>query len=342
MGALRDQICLEQLAEAARRVDFRRYEEEGGDLPETLLLTVLDILDDGMRIAAKLRTEYEQRSKSGQWIVGAEGDGKAEECSPQQRVADVCFMAGMELRGKAQPLTSHKQSKSYGIEIFVLCSDALRKIGKTAQAIEHELCRYTGNKALLRADSQIESGIEIRRAFAILRRTVVGPCQPAAGVALEARLGSSLGAIDDLIGQDLFYAMRFSDRHHLRQIKGRLHAWLSAAGGERPESGLALWQDLAGFCELLKGINNRSELQEHDRLAVHQIHQLLSDQRLSKKVLPLRVHILAATLFGRFERLDHLLEEGVIDTDAWRTLFRLLVAQLEPTPQPVHSLRNAV
>lgn len=74
-------------------------------------------------------------------------------------------------------------------------------------------------------------------------------------------------AIAILQGHNAYYELRLSDRITLRELQGRVLAWVKSLR-ESPRAGAALLQDLEGFVSLTRQINRRSELIEHDRFLV--------------------------------------------------------------------------
>jgi hypothetical protein len=74
-----------------------------------------------------------------------------------------------------------------------------------------------------------------------------------------------LELLDGLISRPSFEQLRAGDRRQFHEFHERVSAWLAQPVDER--AGLYLWQDFAGFVQMLRAVNHRQELVELTRVA---------------------------------------------------------------------------
>jgi hypothetical protein len=221
-------------------------------------------------------------------------------------VEDIAFMVMLEMRQRRERIRLVESSND---EVVLLgeCDSALRRIRKGLGAIDVVIARLEGTVPLLDFSSELEQSLLVRRAYGKFRARVAKNGQPGPSE-LRSRLRAAGTHIAVLVGWSAFPLLRVRDRLQLRRLQRRILDWLRS-GDVDEVAGLRLWQDVAGFVDMLGQVNRRQELLEHDATLVASLAGRLRstscrDDDLAAMVLVLR---------GMDDELDAWLEAPRID-----------------------------
>lgn len=260
----------------AKRVDIRNHEEAtAGELVSALTQPVMELVDRAIRLASELLAQYDRAPDAG---PAPEGDGvefnfelavdtvvAGEHQDAGNKVADLAFMALAELRARRSRLGQH-DAQGEAWQMVCDCGSALRRVQKSLAALELALCEAEGVPRLLEYDSELEVSLQVRRQYRKLWRFVTSAGDVGTEEVRNAlRGGGTLLAM--LVGRDVYCRLRERDRFQLRQLQRRILAWLGQPQPD-PRAGVRLWQDFAGFVEMLRQVNLRQELRDHDASAL--------------------------------------------------------------------------
>lgn len=344
------QARLAALAEKTRAVIVGDFEEES---PATVLWELVPRVREILRDTASLfervselyepEEDLEDYESSGAFYRLVDRLVKVEMAS--QQIADLAFMGTFELRGtlrrfdqlEEQVSGSADESSSEAVldEAVSLCFRGKRKILKVVTALENAAAKEAGLEPRLDFLSELNAALEIRRAYTKMRRAVLEDGEPSAE-AVGTRLHRACTAMARLRGRDAYWRMRYGDRRGLRDLQRRVLEWTRVAGENGYRDGLRLWQDVSAWVQLLREINRRAELQEHDREVVDEAYAELcfSDppwDRISEDLW----HRLA-TLYGCDDTIDDLVERGERSApEAWREPLERLRAKFRTRPEAV-------
>jgi len=329
------QARLVTLAERARVVDLRSFEEGTLQRLTGELVPVAEaLLEDGVALLGEILDRYDSSAAEAELEVGGSRDfyhqaDKIMERPRTERLCDVAFLARNEMRIKREQIKSGSHGDAFP-SLIALCASSLRRISKTTSAVENALCECEEMTPRLSFITELLASLQVRRAYAKFRSAVLDPPPPTPETVRACLLGAG-AAIARLLGRDVYRDMRYGDRAELRRLQGRMLAWLNdstagAAAGQR------LWQDLAGFAELLHEINRRSELVEHDREVAQRAWKLLFDAEEVPGAVPSELRGPLTALYGRGTEIDRLiLDQSWNDAEAWRAPLSVLLAKFGAT-----------
>lgn len=285
-----------------RGIDFAVYEnQEPTTLLATLAPTALAVVDDCLYHLDSIAEPpvhgslpvAESQDPS---VADKRADGcffnRIEGMVVERHAVDIAILGGFELRQKRGSL-ERLQADRNTWQIIASIDGSLRKVLKVATAL-HAVCRDQDNGTVLSFDTELRIGLQVRAMYAVFRGQLAGLADLHAPA--DAKLRRAATAIASLVGLDAYSKMRIGDRFVLHQLRERIVACLREP---RPAAATCkrLNVDLANFAELLRAINQRQELVEHDRQL---IESLLSCDRPDATRL--------SRLVGLDDRLDFLLE----------------------------------
>lgn len=318
------------LAQRARVVDLRSFEEGTAErLADQLTPEVESLLGDGISLLGELLDRYETPSADLDGSGSHEFYHQADRIMARprsERLCDVAFLARNEMRIKLEQLRNGSHADFF-TSLVTLCSSSLRRVSKTAAAVENALCECEGMTPRLSFVTELLASLEVRRAYAKFRSAVLDPPTPTPQT-LRACLQGAGAAIARLLGRDVYRDMRFADRAELRRLQERMLGWLNDPGAG-PAAGQRLWQDLAGFAELLNEINRRSELVEHDREVAERAFRLLFEADEAPAAVPKELRAPLTALFGRSGEIDQMIsDQSWDDAEAWGAPLQVLLEKL--------------
>ncbi len=218
-------------------------------------------------------------------------------------------------------------AREAGVEdpLLTAAESAWHETLKGLIGIESTMREEAGLPNLNRQRAFQEESLQVRRLFGELRLIVLGAGSPGSPAELRQRLEAVAMHIEAMASMAIYAHLRPQDSQQLEKQLARVRSWLGQ--GRDHDTGRRLWQDLAGFVKLLRQINLREELMQHDAQVLTQLGDLFAESGTSKGRLPKEIRQLLLRLSGRDERLDLLLERPLGFSQA--ELFEIL-PQLQP------------
>ena len=276
-----------------------------------LLSEALTILDDLERLAEQattVRADIRQRwsRSTGALVLPRAFD----------ELADLCFMAAAECRAclrQLEPLSPDSDA----FTLLVVMERAQARLSGGLCAVEARLAQMSGRASITRHVDLGRKSLRARRLVASFRLRLAGVAQQAEEDTekLMRSIGTSFAW---LLGHDHCSSLRASERLTARLLHQRILDWLRA--GDSPATGHRLWHDVSAFVELLRLINRRPEVVQHDYRIVLEVSSVLADSD-PHGPLPSSVVEPLNSILGRDELLDEMLGT---DVDCARVLARLL------------------
>ncbi|MEL7061889.1 MAG: hypothetical protein AAGN46_17820 [Acidobacteriota bacterium] len=219
--------------------------------------------------------------------------------------ADICAVIRNDLQSERDKLDGHEERDTSAWDLGIRAVGTLARTARAAAALENHYCAEMGLERELSIASGTEAALAIRRGYGKFRRSINSS---STGDAVEARLRRGATAIARLIGSNIFLELRAHDRQILMSLQKRIRKWF--ASDRQSEDGQRLVQDLVGFGMLLREINRRAELVEHDARLLPELQSLVAQspadaQPLEDSFLLGRLRRLA----GASDSIDRLLAE---------------------------------
>ena len=256
---------LDQLLERVQSLRFRLPdEEEAEDRVRVFAGTLDQRLGEAIQLIGTIQKIYEEVQPDTGFLADDDslldiGRMISAEVANQE-ILDVLFLARAELRGARQELVN-----GMGGDWLRLASSAdaaLRALKKSLIAVEAALYEFEGVEPPQRVWADLEVSLAVRRLYGRLRRDLLSMDEPERGE-LPGRLERAARRFRALRDSDIYPLLRFDDRQTFGRLRLRIEDWLH--GERRVDEGQRIWQDLSGFLELLKEVNYRQELRQHDR-----------------------------------------------------------------------------
>lgn len=196
-----------------------------------------------------------------------------------EAVGDIAFLAGLELRQRAERLERLSGCGNHAV-IIGECDSALRRIRKALMTLDRGFERAGVGEAKLDFASELQISLDVRRVYGKLRsrlREVGEPRDETFYVQLRA-IGMALATV---VGWKGYTTLRIRDRMQMRDLQRRLLAWFHS--DRDLVAGRRLWQDVDYFVQMLADVNFRQELKEHDTRVVKETWGVVST---AKDTLP--------------------------------------------------------
>jgi len=300
-------------------------------LDKDVLEQVGDLLEASSTLMGAALDHYDQLS--------AEGDGDTLDRLSQmptatsselaaQQIASVAFVGNAQVRELREEL-QRAQTASNHWQQAALSDTAVRQTVRALIALESAMLEYEGQPQKERQWAEVDDSLEIRRLYTQLRRTAVEGGEPRDREELVRRLRKSARRIAILRDLKIYPFLRISDRLEIRSLQKRIMAWLERADSSQ-ESGQRLWQDLASFARLLRQINLREELREHDRRAVLESYRMLFGAFEQPAKMPAAARQRLESLAGRDDELDRLLHlREALTPDLLRSVLERLKVEVQ-------------
>ncbi len=298
--------ALQELFRDTNHVAVRRFEGEGSiELISKLASSVMTLLERAGDAMARVLEHYESEGSdtfSFEWTENEFVPSQSPSllASPRIAIADHAFIAVGELRQHRQRLMAMKPSMPEQ-EIISGCGSALRAIKKCLYAIEPLLCELENVEPML--PPRLATSLAVRRQYQKLWSfaATVGVIEDST---VRGALRGAGTRIAILAGTDVYDLLREDDRFRLRDLQTRVLDWLGT--GTDPLVALRIWQDFALFVEMLRQINLREELAEHDRRVLGEAVATLRSERALVE-LPSVIRNLRAVI-GVDDALDRVIQ----------------------------------
>ncbi|MDY7093184.1 MAG: hypothetical protein SX243_09455 [Acidobacteriota bacterium] len=304
---------LDELLQRADGMDFTVSEETQRVPAITEVVPgVRDLLDSAVEVLRAIQQLYESDAVL-QKVVPEDSDpdsltdiGVLISTEMAARgIADLAFVARGDLMACRQELAKAVERESYW-QMASRCDTGYRHLRRALISVESAIYEFEGREPPRRPWVDLSTSLEIREAFGGLRRSVlVDENDPALDV--EARLHRMAERLVALRGERYYPLLRFDDRVAVRRLYQRIVEWQEGRADEEV-TGQRLWRDVVGFAELLRQINHREELREHDIRTVATLLQKLGPRGTSPKPLSEKAQEELFSLRGLDNELDGLLE----------------------------------
>ncbi len=319
IARLQDRLV--ETALRARALDLRSYEESRPeDLRSEVYPEVADILAEALTVLDALTDSLETEKSPPEDLDGfsvpdgsflREIDALLEAAEDSQAIADIAFFSSRELHLRKSTVEQISASGDTW-EIIGELGSALRKVYKAFTAIEAAICRQTDLSPVLGFSTELHRSLKVRRVYARFQEAIAGDAEPH-HEELRERLRGVAVNIAKMIGRDIYSELRITDRVHLRELQHRVLGWLKRAD-PNPKTGMRLWQDCAGFAMLLREVNKRQELQQHDHQLIGKMKRCLAEMAADEAPIPENFLEQARPLYGMDAELDALIRRGTAVT----------------------------
>lgn len=261
-GAAVSQTIIELFSDT-EQISTRCREEDGAaELVVCLTRPVLQLLQRACDVMGDLLARYELAE--GELLNEGFPEHevvpiRAAPRPPGAAIGDLAFMAIGELRQHQHRLQAHRPAQE-AHEIISDCGSALRAIRKSLYALEPLLGEVEQTPRML--PPRLETSLQVRRQYHKLWSFAAATAAVVPTTA-RAALRSAGTRIAILNGSPVYSQLREDDRFRIRELQSRILQWLRDGNDQLVAT--RLWQDFALFVEMLRQINLREELIEHDR-----------------------------------------------------------------------------
>lgn len=237
-----------------------------------------------------------------------------------RQVSDLAFTAGSELRRAARMLERRKPD-----ELAAVCGSARRKVRRAIAALLAAIGSAQGDTYPIGLDhgAELEAALAVRTLYAKFRKSLP-PCDRRDPTQVRRALRLAAVAVAVLVGHADFGEAREEDRRLIQRLQRRILAW--ARDGAAEEVGARLHQDLTAVADLLRAINLRQELVNHDRAALAELRAVARGAHSHADQVTLALPILRG-LVGFDDHLDEVLAAAQSGVDA-TTVVRELAAAM--------------
>ncbi|MEM9556319.1 MAG: hypothetical protein AAGC60_18835 [Acidobacteriota bacterium] len=307
---------LEALLQQAESITFIVPDDTGYfSIEDELIQRVGQLIADSLELMNGIQAHYESVDSPPGALddVGGEDDflkeiGAAISSELAAReLSDLAFVTRTQLAESHDALETALKNQY----LWIVASHAdtgLRRVGKGLITIESAIREYEGLEPIERRWADLADALEIRRLYGQFRRAIARGGEEPEGEELRTQLRSAANRIAILRDLKIYPFLRIYDRIPIRRLQKRILEWLERDDGDpaKNEEGMQLWSDLLSFAELLKQINNREELREHDRRTVTRLVRLLFEAKsMPPQILPGHLEALEQ-LLGRDDQLDRI------------------------------------
>ncbi|MEO1369683.1 MAG: hypothetical protein AAFX50_21085, partial [Acidobacteriota bacterium] len=178
---------------------------------------------------------------------------------------DLCDLLRQDVLTDLEAVESESIDESSTWQMGIAAVQLLSKVLKGAAAVENAYCHELELESEITHVADLTTALEIRRHYQKFWRKV-DAVAPVDDRSLLPRLRSAATSIARLTGRSIFLDMRVLDRQLLLRLQRRILDWLKDS--KDIELGLVIWKDLESFASILRMINHRRELVEHDLAVV--------------------------------------------------------------------------
>jgi hypothetical protein len=294
-------------------------------------------IEQGIELLEAARRHYEGGGVADEEVAGGDslhdiGHLNSSEIAAQE-VTDLLVLARADLRGALQDLVASVGREDF-LRVASSCDAGLRTLKRTLISVESALHDFEGLEPPMRLWSDLEVSLATRRLYAELRREVFRLPAPAEAT-LPDRLASAHDRLDHMREAPIYPLLRFDDRVTMRELRRRISTWVVSDPHDLV-AGSRLWQDLVGFAELLKLVNHRQDLRQHDRALLRRAYHQLFGRGPHPPALPDDLLHQLGALSGLDDELDGLLARRERSRlDHWREVMARLLRQLSTTAETI-------
>jgi hypothetical protein len=289
---------LASLEERTRAFDL--FRSDPGSHSQTLAdvgASVLDLISHGLEVFEE--ATYLLESSDGNAGMRQES---------VEAASSIAFIAASGLLGHYRKLDALIKAIDDGnlpgnteLVLLSLCEETLEEAASAARALSVQLHDVLDVEPP--SEGPDHSAPVIRRlTLARFWRSTSGMEAPTAET-IRPRLQRAVTALARLRGDGFAY-IRLSDRQVLESLQERALEWFRSGANAR--EGIRLWHDLSSCQVLMRQINNRAELIEHDQSVIEKI--LVAVAEVGCRRLAMADRLEAFSLLGRDDALDTILE----------------------------------
>lgn len=237
-----------------------------------------------------------------------------------QHVTDVCFAARGELRRVERTMRIGGITHD---DRLVACERAHRKLRRALAAVLGALGRARDRTfpVLAEVTAEAETAAAIRRMYTRFRRSLPS-CNPGDPASVRRALRYSAVSLAVMFGDSDFADVRTHDRALILQLQSRILRWARTGGSEG--DGIQLHRDIVTAADLLRSINLRQELAEHDRCMLRTASTALADDDPAAAITAALPALRA--LHGRDDALDDLVAIALREPPTHELVTRLRAA----------------
>jgi hypothetical protein len=322
-----DVLRLRSLNETCACVDLMSFEEKSAhEIHEQLVPTIRNVVGLALRVFDDVGRGHDTDVEEADEV--RRGERRV------QRVADLCFVAQIELSPRQTELDQLDGEDKW--TMLSSCYHAFGIIRKSLMAIEPMLARLMGQEPLLTRRKSVDSAVRVRRTYCNFHRQILLGGEPREGN-VETRLEQAHDAITRLVASPVYGELRGSDRCQLRRVGDRLAAWLRDEPENRQRAGgIEIWKDLATLSEMMRQINRREELITHDTNQLHVLRRALRRAIDADSEIPQELFPRMRSLEGRDAELDDYLDGSA------RPNLRVLLSVVERVLEEIDADYDAV
>ncbi|MCH9683028.1 MAG: hypothetical protein K0V04_16450 [Deltaproteobacteria bacterium] len=259
------------------------------------------------------------------------------ETASSTAAADIAFIAKLEMNTLAREARSILDVDD-GWRAIELCERTRRHIIKATTALRRTWGATPGIS--LGQDevyvTELVRSLRVRRRYAIFHRRVA-MAGAEHGDRPTARLRSVGTSIAVLICRPEYRDFRMGDRMLLRDLQRVIVRHLGAVDTSEHAAD-RIWQDTLGAVQILRQINRRPELLEHDNLVLDTLHEQLAGLQPGEDLAAIIEQ--ADAVLGCDEAIDERLRDRSADVSAWRATVETARRRLEPHRAPTSAHRE--
>ncbi len=223
-----------------------------------------------------------------------------------REIADLCFIARMELAPRAADLERQSQSDDKWA-LLASASHAFGCVIKAVFALEPRLAKLAGRPLEINRHRSTGDSVRVRRVYHNLHRQVMLDGTPTPET-IDVRMQRIADALERLIVSPVYPRLRGSDRCQIRRLKERLDGWLAEEDERCPAVGLALWRDLSALSAMFLEIRRRQELVDYDLRTLSGLRPVV-EERPSQAIPDAPIVATLANVVGRDREIDELVED---------------------------------
>ena len=190
--------------------------------------------------------------------------------------------------------------------------------------------------------SEIASALRVREALMRFRAEVLELTAGVAEAAAPGLLDTARACVDTithLAHRPAYAELRALDRYTLQQLRSRLEAFASTDSVDEAAGRQALL-DLNAFADLLRSVNNRETLVQHDRARIRELTDALEACLATANIDPPRARRELGPVLARFAPLRW--RDVALDAEVLRQVTQATPTDLEPAIYALLGALNSV
>ncbi len=235
-------------------------------------------------------------------LLDALAERPADHLGSPHPVDEMCFIARMDISRLSQQLAGlmERQHAANRDQLLLACDHHARRVRKGLEAVSWALSEKLDLSFERLTGTDLVASLAVRREYARLYHQEERPL-PDSPEELLARVRSVGNRLSKLMGSSAYGMMRLKDRLMFRELRSRILTWLGSESSSF-ELGTQLLSDFETATKMLRQINLRAELREHDRL---RLEAALTELQRGGAMTLVRKQLRA--IYGLDSQLDELL-----------------------------------